>query len=206
MKKEYFISEFCHITAEEVTVNGTLFLKNENENFDAFLKKIYQSQALQYSKFFKMDTLSKLTFLGAELLLKEKTISSEILKETALVFSNKSSSLETDRKHQKAIQSKEDFYPSPAVFVYTLPNIGMGEVAIRHQLQTENAFFIFEQFEAEFLQKYTVSLLQEKKCTQVLCAWTEVDGDTRHGFFYLVTQKGKKPHTKHNIQNLYTQR
>tara|TARA_R100000935_G_scaffold38680_1_gene59912 strand:+ start:7737 stop:8357 length:621 start_codon:yes stop_codon:yes gene_type:complete len=206
LKNEYFISDFCHITAEEVSVNGTVVLKNETADFDAFLKKIYQLQNLKYSKFFKMDALSKLTFLGAELLLKKEGSSLKNIQDTALVFSNKSSSLETDRKHQKSIQSNTDFYPSPAVFVYTLPNIGMGEVAIRHQLQTENAFFVFEQFEAEFLQKYTVSLLQEKKCHHVLCGWTEVDGATRHGFFYLVTQKGNIPHTKQNIQNLYTQR
>ena len=206
MKNDYHISDFCHITTEEVSVHGTVLLKNETTNFDAFLKKIYQLKDLKYPKFFKMDSLSKLTFLGAELLLKNNEITPEVLKETALVFSNKSSSLETDRKHQKSIHSKSDFYPSPAVFVYTLPNIGMGEVAIRHQLQTENAFFVFEQFQAEFLQKYTVSLLQEKKGKQVLCGWTEVDGDTRHGFFYLVTQHGTTPHTKQNIQNLYTQR
>ena len=206
MKNEYFILDFCHITAEEVSVNGKVLLKNETADLDAFLKKAYQFQNLKYPKFFKMDTLSKITFLGAELLLKNESNVSENLKETALVFSNKSSSLETDRKHQKSIQLKTEFYPSPAVFVYTLPNIGMGEVAIRHQLQTENAFFVFEQFEAEFLQKYTVSLLQEKKCGQVLCGWTEVDGSTRHGFFYLVTQNGTMPYTKQNIQNLYTQR
>ena len=206
MKNDYFISDFCHITTEEVSVNGAVILKNEATDFDSFLKKIYQFKVLKYPKFFKMDSLSKLTFLGAELLVKKDSLPSAIVKDTALVFSNKSSSLETDRKHQKSIQSKTDFYPSPAIFVYTLPNIGMGEVAIRHQLQTENAFFVFEQFEAEFLQKYTVSLLQEKKCEQVLCGWTEVDGDSRHGFFYLVTQNGTTPHTKQNIQNLYTQR
>lgn len=206
MKNDYQISGFCHITTEEVSVNGTVILKNKTTDFDAFLKNIYQLKELNYPKFFKMDSLSKLTFLGAELLLKKEVIPSETPKNTALLFSNKSSSLETDRKHQKSIQFKSEFYPSPAVFVYTLPNIGMGEVAIRHQLQTENAFFVFEEFQAEFLQKYTVSLLQEKKCEHVLCGWTEVDGETRHGFFYLVSPKGITPHTKQNIQNLYTQR
>ncbi len=183
-----------------------MLLKSEATDFDVFLKKVYQYQNLKYAKFFKMDTLSKLTFLGAELLLTGEENAAVIPKETALVFSNNSSSLETDRKHQKSIQSKAEFYPSPAVFVYTLPNIGMGEVAIRHQLQTENAFFVFEQFDAAFLQNYTVSLLQEKKCKQVLCGWTEVDGAKRHGFFYMVSQYGTTPHTKENIQNIYNRR
>ncbi|MAZ73183.1 MAG: 3-oxoacyl-ACP synthase [Flavobacteriaceae bacterium] len=205
MDNTYFISDFCHITAEEVSVNGTVILKNETAGFETFLKEVYQAIDLKYSKFFKMDTLSKLTFLGAELLLKKEGSDVENWKETALVFSNKSSSLETDRKHQQSIEDSENFYPSPAVFVYTLPNIGMGEVAIRHQLQTDNAFFVFDEFEPEFLQKYTVSLLQEKKCSQILCGWTEVDGVSRHGFFYVVSQHGTTLHTKQNIKNIYTQ-
>lgn len=206
MKNEYFISDFCHITAEKVLVNGSVLHKNETTDFGAFLKKIYQYNTKTYPKFFKMDALSKLTFLGAEILLNKENNPLKISIDTALVFSNKSSSLETDRKYQKSIESQANFYPSPAVFVYTLPNIGMGEVAIRHQLQTENAFFVFQEFQAEFLQKYTVSLLLEKKCEQVLCGWTEMDGDTRHGFFYIVSKNGITPHTKVNIQNLYIQR
>ena len=65
-----------------------------------------------------MDNLCKLAFLSAEIVLND----SDILKEernVALVFSNNASSLDTDRKHQEAINDKDNYYPSPAVFVYT---------------------------------------------------------------------------------------
>ena len=183
--------------------NGALFAEIDAANFEGFLKQLYVMLDCKYPKFFKMDTLSKLAFMGAELLLSEISENSSEHKRTALVFSNRSSSLETDRKHQEAISSHVEQYPSPAVFVYTLPNIGVGEVAIRHKLQTENAFFVFETFEPEFLQKYTVSLLNENKCDQVLCGWVEVDGNERHGFFYVVGRNGKWKHSAATIKNFF---
>jgi hypothetical protein len=62
---------------------------------------------------------------------------------TALVFANRSSSLDTDFKYQESINSQENYFPSPAVFVYTLPNICVGEISIKHKMQTENAFLFW---------------------------------------------------------------
>jgi hypothetical protein len=166
-----------------------------------FLKQFYKSKNLSYPKFFKMDTLSKLAFVGAEIMLEEL---SETKAETALVFSNKSASLDTDRKHQKTINNEEGNYSSPAVFVYTLPNIGMGEVSIRHKLQTENAFFVSSQLQSQVLHQYAESLLKTQHCKQVLCAWVEVDGAAYEGFFYLVSEKGHIAHHPTAIQEIYT--
>ena len=96
-----------------------------------------------------MDNLSKLAFLAADLLLKNEVNEGEE-NNIALLFANKSSSLDTDVKHQESIADRQNYFPSPAVFVYTLPNICMGEISIRHKLYTENSFFIFAQFNAEF--------------------------------------------------------
>ena len=40
---------------------------------------------------------------------------------------------------------------SPALFVYTLPNIVIGEICIRHHFKGENAFFVFKQFDGTFM-------------------------------------------------------
>src|SRR5690554_8066930 len=113
-----------------------------------------------------MDNLSKLAFLASEFIFKEEVLD-ELENNIALVFSNNASSLDTDRKHQDSIQNTEEYFPSPAVFVYTLPNICMGEISIKHKLYSENSFFIFAKFNAEYLHQYAESLLQsgkEKKC------------------------------------------
>src|SRR5690554_7391213 len=113
-----------------------------------------------------MDNLSKLAFLAADVLLKNENLNEEE-NNIALIFSNRASSLDTDRKHQAAIENDAAYFPSPAVFVYTLPNICLGEISIKHRLYSENSFFIFAKFNAEYLHQYAESLLQsgkEKKC------------------------------------------
>jgi hypothetical protein len=48
--------------------------KAQAADFAEFSKKAYHHLGLSYPKFFKMDNLSKLAFLGAELLLKASTM------------------------------------------------------------------------------------------------------------------------------------
>ena len=129
-----------------------------------------------------MDNLSKLAFLASELILKE-----ENSKNIALVFANKSSSLDTDLTYQKSINSKGDYFPSPAVFVYTLPNICIGEISIKHQLHSENAFFVLDEFDENFLNIYAEDLLQSQKTEKVLVGWTELLGENYKAFVYLLT-------------------
>lgn len=155
-----------------------------------------------YSKFFKMDNLSKLAFLATDVLLKEENLSEEG-NNIALVFSNKASSLDTDRKHQVAIQNDEEYFPSPAVFVYTLPNICLGEISIKHRLYSENSFFIFDRFNAEHLQLYTNSLLQNGEAEKVLCGWVDFDKNSYSAFLYLVEKEGEIEHRTEDINRLY---
>ncbi len=149
-----------------------------------------------------MDNLSKLAFLTAEILLaKETPTDSE--KNIALVFSNHSSSLDTDRIHQNSIENQMEFYPSPAVFVYTLPNICLGEISIRHQLYSENSFFIFARFNAEHLHLYANDLLRNAKADKVISGWINFDGENYEAFLYLVGKEGPIDHNINEINNLY---
>ena len=151
-----------------------------------------------------MDNLSKLAFLGADVLLKEQQLNSETEQNIAIVFSNKASSLDTDRRHQDSISDAENYFPSPAVFVYTLPNICIGEISIRHRLFSENSFFIFDHFNADYLLSYTRSLLETNKAESVLCGWVEYDTGSYEAFLYLVGEKGTIQHSKEEILRLYT--
>jgi hypothetical protein len=149
-----------------------------------------------------MDNLSKLAFLGAEMLLNTE-IDSLQKNSIALVFANKSSSLDTDVKYQDTISDQNNYYPSPAVFVYTLPNICLGEISIRHQLKSENSFFIFEDFNAEFLSTYATILLDTNKADKVLCGWVEYFNEEYTAFLYLVTKEGEMEHQIETIKTVY---
>jgi len=202
-KPSYFITSFCSIKNNQVSLNGSVVYKSEAPHFSEFIKSAYKSLDTKYPKFFKMDYLSKLAFLTADVLLKNKNINSEKENNIALVFSNKSSSLDTDRKHQKSIQNKDQYFPSPAIFVYTLPNICIGEISIKYKLHSENSFFIFDNFNTEHLLTYSNSLMSTHKADQVLCGWVEFDDNNYEAFLYLVSKQGDIKHSKQNIIKLY---
>ena len=173
------------------------------EDFSTFIKNAYKFLKTDYSKFFKMDNLSKLAFLAADVLLKKENLNEEEENNIALIFSNKASSLDTDRKHQAAIENDAEYFPSPAVFVYTLPNICLGEISIKHRLYSENSFFIFDRFNAEHLQLYANSLLRSGKAEKVLCGWVDLDENSYDAFLYLVEKEGEIEHKTEEINRLY---
>lgn len=196
-----YIQSFCKIQNNEIILDGTSIFKLEPTIFSDFSKKAYQNFEINYPKFFKMDNLSKLAFLGAELILKNE-INTEKENHIALVFANNSSSLDTDVKYQNSISDPENYFPSPAVFVYTLPNICLGEISIRHQLKSENSFFIFENFNPAFMVNYANLLLDSNKADKVLCGWVEYYDEEYKVFLYLVTKEGN---ADHNIETLLTE-
>ena len=196
-----YIQSICTIQNNEIILDGVSIFKLESTIFSDFSKKAYQNFEMNYPKFFKMDSLSKLAFLGAELLLKNE-INNEKENNIALVFANKSSSLDTDMKYQKSISDVENYFPSPAVFVYTLPNICLGEISIRHQLKSENSFFIFENFNPAFMANYAKVLLDSKKADKVLCGWVEYYDEEYKAFLYLVAKGGN---LEHKIETLLTE-
>jgi len=194
LKTVEHIQAFCHIKNGAISLNGDTIFKDQNPEFPAFIKAAYNHLGIDYGKFFKMDNLSKLAFIASNVLLKE-----EQEKNIALVLSNKAASLDTDRKHQAAMAS----YPSPAVFVYTLPNICLGEISIKHQLYSENAFFVFDDFNATVLYDYALALLHSQSAEKVLCGWVDFDAEKHDAFLYIVSKSGTFEHSIENVNQLY---
>ena len=184
-------------------LNGKLVFEGEQGiNLKDFLKSSYRNQKIHYAKFFKMDNLSKLSILAAELILSEIDLSNYD-HNIALIFSNNAASLDTDRKHQNTINDADHYFPSPAIFVYTLPNIGIGEISIKYKLKSENAFFVFENYNANFHHNYENILVQSDKSAAVLSGWVNVDHDDYEAFVYLVSENGTMEHTEQNLIKLY---
>ncbi len=202
MNKKLYIQNYCKIENNCITLNGEVIYSDDATDVAVFLKNVYRFLELKYAKFFKMDSLSKLAFLVSEILI-NNSITTIKESNTAVVFSNNASSLDTDRKHQNAINNKESYFPSPSVFVYTLPNIGIGEVSIRHRLKSENVFFVLNQYNAILHYTYENSLIQSGKSDCVLSGWVNVDGESIDAFMYLVTAQSGKPHCTKELIKLY---
>lgn len=201
MSEQNYIQGFVHIKNNTVSLNGKELFNQLDVDFSDFIKAAYKSLDTKYLKIFKMDNLSKLAFLAADVLLKGVHSEEENI---AIVLSNRASSLDTDRKHQSSIVDAANYYPSPAVFVYTLPNICIGEISIKHRLFSENSFFIFDRFNADYLLNYAESLMQIDKAEKVLCGWVDFDEENYEAFLYLVDKQGEIVHTKEEITRLYT--
>src|SRR5690554_5512867 len=164
-----YISHYIQIQKGKVYKDGALYFEDSNSEFKTFAKNLYQSLEVQYPKFYKMDNLCKLAFLASEIILADNTTL-----DVALIFSNKEGSFDTDIQHQQHIQHPDEFYPSPAIFVYTLPNICLGEISIRHNFQSESAFLIAEHYQTEYIRPYTDFLIRSGKAQKALCGWLKM--------------------------------
>lgn len=202
MENKNYISNYCIIENNSVVINGENVFSSNDEQFSDFIKNAYKNFEVNYPKFFKMDNLSKLSFLAAELVL-NKVVISEEENDIAIVFANQSASLDTDVKYQESIADKENYFPSPAVFVYTLPNICVGEISIKHKLQSENAFFVFDSYNSEFMSNYVNSLIESNKAEKVLCGWVEFFQDSYKAVVYLVENKGNLEHNTNTINTIF---
>jgi len=131
--------------------------------------------------------LSKLGWLTAELLLKEGFNAADYQpEELAIVLSNANASLDTDYKYFATVKD----IPSPAIFVYTLPNIMIGEICIRHKFKGENAFFISEAFDAAFIEQYVRVLMDGNNARACICGWVDVLGEEYTAALFLIETPG----------------
>jgi hypothetical protein len=208
MTQSNHISAFCRISSGKVNVNHSiLFSDEEAESPAAFFKSVYKHYQLNYPKFYKMDKLCQLAFIASELLLRDNKVTEKYnSEEIAIVIANSSSSLEIDTEHQQTISDKGNYFPSPAVFVYTLPNILIGEIAIRNLIKGENTFFIFDKFDAKFTASYINSLLNSGKAKCVIAGWVEYFEGNYEAFLYTAEKAEgviRAEHTEEQLNNLY---
>lgn len=190
--KKLFLNKYCHIKKNYIVVDGQqIFSDTEAEGLKAFTKSVYRFLKPSYNKFFKMDEISKLAFLAAEILLKDVDLTNYKEDEISVILSNSHSTLITDKKHQKTIQDYNNFFPSPSVFVYTLPNIMIGEISIRHKLRGENAFFIVENFNAEVIVNHINNLFLTNKSKAFIGGWVNQSENDYEAFLYLADELGK---------------
>ena len=187
------ITASCIISDHIVYTNGKAVLEPPSAEGQDFLLSVYQHTGVQYPKFYKMDNLSKLGWLACELLLRQGFRRTDYEpEEVAVVLSNANASLDTDYKYFATVKD----IPSPAVFVYTLPNIMIGEICIRHQFKGENAFFVFESFNAAFLAQYVHGLMESGSTRACICGWVDVLGEEYKAALFLVEEAaGEMPLT-----------
>jgi hypothetical protein len=186
------ITRYSAVNQNVLLLNGSIVIKQETSDPTEFLKSAYRRLNLSYPKFFKMDNLCKLAFLSAEILLKDfDLLTNYPSEEIGIIILNSSSSLETDEKHQESISNLENYFPSPSVFVYTLPNIMTGEIAIRHKIKGENGVFITEKPDANLLFTLVGELFSSERAGCCIAGWVEAYHEKLTSCLFLVENDEK---------------
>ena len=170
------LKHYVVITPEIVKLNGISI--NHAEQGNALLTELYRAYIGDYPKFFKMDTLSKLGFVASEMLLKDEGQERFVSREDrAVVLFNKTASLQADTNYQATIQDPENFFPSPAAFVYTLPNIVTGEIAIRNKYYGETSFIVMESCDAHIMARQLMNAFQDLMTQSILGGWLDCNDE-----------------------------
>ncbi len=181
----------CKIEDGVVAVDDMPVFSQKDGDLSNFLKSSYKNLDVLYPKFYKMDKLCQLAFLGSEYLLAKNMVTYGD-DEVALCFFNGRSSLDSDSRHQRLIN--EGSHVSPAVFVYTLPNIMMGEIAIRNKWYGENLLILKPDFNLKEWEEEADLLISTGKAKYCLGGWVDVFQENYKLQLYLVEAGGEIHH------------
>lgn len=172
-----------HITPQGVWLDGKVFAIDKEGKQSSLLTALYKQIIGNYPKYYKMDGLCRLGFIASELLLKaerdEGSFTEDTNKTRAIVFFNRSSSIASDKKYLASIVEKDNYFPSPSVFVYTLPNIVTGEIAIRNGYHGETSFYILPHKNELLMQDIIETTFMDEQTTSVLTGWLDYE-DSEH--------------------------
>jgi len=198
MAAQKYITASCIISNNQVQLNGEQGFAGDNLGIDQLLLAVYQHFHFSYPKFHKMDNLSKLGWLAAELLLKDFDKTYYHAEQIGTVLANANSSLDMDLRYQDSIKD----VPSPSLFVYTLPNIVAGEICIRHHFKGENAFFVLPKFDAGFIKQQVDYLLDHNILQACICGWIDVLGQDYEAKLYLIEKVKKENAVEFAVESL----
>ncbi|WP_018630578.1 hypothetical protein [Niabella aurantiaca] len=193
-----------HITAAVIVRDGVI-VKDEaviyrsSEEGGTFIKAAYEELEMDYPRFYKMDLLSKTGTVAVDVLLRDHAGFEACRPETAgMVLSNRNASIEADVQYLEASKA----YPSPALFVYTLPNIVIGEISIRYRFKGENAFFVSDAFDADWIHWYVTDLMQRNLLKVCICGWIDVLEEQLDACLFLVEPAPAQTGTAFTVENL----
>lgn len=165
------------ITPGCVTIDGAAHAYQTSGK--EMLTELYKQHVGDYPKFYKMDMLSRLGFIAAELLLKhEGKQRLEADEHRAVILFNHSSSLHADIQYLDSIKDPDNYFPSPSLFVYTLPNIVTGEIAIRNHYYGETSFYILAEEDESLIAQVQQASLCDPTTKSMMSGWLDYEDDT----------------------------
>lgn len=195
-----FITGVSAIRQQTLFDHDKVVFHNASSSLDNFLQSAYDALNPGYPKFYKMDRLAQLGFLASEVLLTSNSIKSYPAESIALILSNAHASLDTDLRFYDSMSAGA----SPALFVYTLPNIVAGEICIRHGIKGENAFFVTPQFDPQTIAIYVDQVMSQPQVQACMAGWVDVMNGHHDVFLYLAEKEKRGLNLEHSAAELTT--
>ncbi|HRO43255.1 MAG TPA: hypothetical protein PL009_10505 [Flavipsychrobacter sp.] len=183
------ISHWIRINNRGIIKEGASVFKPDTDIAPISAEQVYRHLQFSYPKFFKMDVLSKWAWIGAEILTNNggKFSYEDIDKsKIALVLATAHGCIDVDRKYQQSILS----IPSPALFVYTLSNIMLGEICIRHGFKGEQTCLVSDRFESNELYFWVNDLLENRGMEACLCGWVDAANNQHDVSLFWIGKNG----------------
>ena len=183
----YYSEHSIKITPYDVIVdNKQLEVQAEGSEL---LVDLYKRYVGSYPKFYKMDRLSQLGFLASELLLGQENPRRMQCPDRAIVLFNHSSSCWVDEKYEQSIVLGDDYYPSPSLFVYTLPNIVCGEIALRNGYKAETSFYILGDKDEKMMNNILKSTFLDNALQSIVTGWIDYQDDYNYEADFKIIKK-----------------
>ena len=161
------------VTPNNLVIDGEIQEVVLEDNCNV-LKTIFKQYIGDYPKFYKMDLLSQLAFVASDLLLQAEGNERNVpCDDRAIVLFNHSSSIQADCSYLSTIADDNNFYPSPSLFVYTLPNMAVSEIAIRNQYHGETSLYILPQKDNAVMKQVAQASLLDNSINSMVTGWID---------------------------------
>ena len=159
----------CYETVKSVEIGP------ENKGA-ALLTEIFKESLANGSRFFKMDLFSRLAYVAVGLLAKDAP-GEYVPEETGLLIFTLNGSVLADRKHLSTFAKPDEYYPSPAIFINTLPNVVLGEMAVTHRIKGETTLVMLPGRDEETMDSILDATLAATRPSVLITGWVDCESE-----------------------------
>ena len=138
----------------------------------AMISDLFKKHLADGSRFYKMDLFSRLAYVGTGLLAKDSLKDCQP-EDVALFIFTENGSVLADRKHLSTFSNPEEFYPSPAIFINTLPNVVLGEIAVKNQIKGETTLVMLPARDDETIERIIQVSLSSTHPSVMIYGWVD---------------------------------
>ena len=82
-----------------------------------------------------------------------------------------------DRKHLSTFSNPEDFYPSPAIFINTLPNVVLGEIAVMNTIKGETTLVMLPYRDDALIDRIVKASLSGTRPSVMIYGWVDCEAE-----------------------------